>query len=104
MGILIGILIGKNHDVEVWERYLAYAAFIVGTILVLFSLTWSLHSWPPMDIWEEVPWCWARQILLPSGPACVRCGDQECIDRWRSSSYALLPVSVDACRESGWIE
>merc|ERR1712224_1187298 len=106
-GCAVGVLIGKNTTVERWERCLQVFVVAMGGILIAFNTFWSLYQWPPRDIWEEVPWCWARQINIHDGSAvCIRCGDEHCIDTWVNAAQMLKrelsSVSIKACRNEGW--
>jgi len=106
-GALVGILLNKNIKVEKWERALQLCVVAVGGMLIAFTWFWSLYQWPPRDLWENIPWCWARQISDEEGsPLCIRCGTQYCIDTWNEAAQLLrrplATVSVDACRKVGW--
>lgn len=104
-GTLVGLLIGKDKREEQWERYLKFAAFMVGAGLLTFCFGWSVLQWPPRDIWDEFPWCWARQVK--GRGVCLRCADQKCIDHWNNvatkTGHELLTVSISACRKAGWL-
>jgi len=105
-GTIIGIVIGKNTEVDAWERRLTFFSLVVGLLLTGFCLSWSLGNWAPRDIWEEVPWCWSRQVrndrlFGTSQWLCIRCGEQSCIDRWAQESN-IAQVSIATCRKLGW--
>ncbi|CAK0815272.1 unnamed protein product, partial [Prorocentrum cordatum] len=60
-GLIICVLFGANVVVHRHERKLQIVFFLIGASLVLFCLTWGLR-WAPQDLWEQVRWCWTKQI------------------------------------------
>jgi rhomboid-related protein 1/2/3 len=110
-GLVIGILIGENLKVKMWERVLWCCAFVVGAGLVSFCIIW-LMVWPPMNVWDHVRFCWIRQVynttLFSVGAKehwrCVRCGDQACIDSWMRQTW-VVAASYDECAKViGWAD
>lgn len=81
-------------------------AFFVSVLLVVGCLVWLAMSWPTVEIWERVEWCWARQVRNASlfgAPHfhCVRCGDRACIDYWLQQSE-IHEVDTRHCSRQGW--
>jgi len=109
-GVCIGVCIGNNLNVKKIECVFRVVTFILGVGLLAFCFIYGLASWPPRDIWDQVPWCWARQVWNPdivefNGSSrwhCVRCGDQACIDKWSQQQF-IETVNVFSCASTyGW--
>jgi rhomboid-related protein 1/2/3 len=105
-GCLICTFAGYNKDLLDWEKYVMAAAMVLSIILVSFCLAWGL-SWPPMEIWDPVRWCWLRQVKsedhFGDGRAhCVRCDGQACIDRWSLLPNALISPLACTSRLGGY--
>jgi membrane associated rhomboid family serine protease len=105
-GIVICVIWGHNSKVHDYERVIQVLALLIGIGCTSFCLGWGLQ-WPPQTIFEEVPWCWTRQVknkvLFGDWDArCVRCDNQECIDKWSQEQY-IATVTVAACESiGGW--
>mmetsp|Transcript_118417 Transcript_118417/g.330308 ORF Transcript_118417/g.330308 Transcript_118417/m.330308 type:complete len:228 (-) Transcript_118417:145-828(-) len=106
-GFLICIIMGHNLVVQGFERVFWVFAFVAGTALVVFCMLWAMPTFPPQDIFEQVRWCWGRQIANISAFGdnkwqCVRCPDTACIDRWHIQEY-IQSVSDRTCQaKGGW--
>lgn len=104
-GTLIGIVHGRNYVVHNWERRLIYVSVLVGALIVLFCMCWSLGHWAPKDIWESTGWCWYRQVYsyqrLGHQWSCVRCDNQACVADWSKEPF-IQEVSMSACSQLGW--
>lgn len=103
-GFLVCIVIGHNLVVKGYERFFWAAALITGGCLIAASMVWGMR-WPPRDIFEQVPWCWGRQIanVTVFGDNkwhCVRCPDQACIARWHIQRY-IATVTDRTCQNNG---
>eukprot|EP00933_Yihiella_yeosuensis_P023206 TRINITY_DN18099_c0_g1_i3.p1 TRINITY_DN18099_c0_g1~~TRINITY_DN18099_c0_g1_i3.p1 ORF type:complete len:204 (-),score=14.55 TRINITY_DN18099_c0_g1_i3:152-679(-) len=106
IGLILGILLGRNLVVKWWERCLQ--AFLVGLACGLFAfcVAWNA-TWPPRTMWDMTPWCWARQVYNQSvfgdvAYHCVRCQDQSCIDEFSGMRY-VEKVSFRMCDSTyGW--
>jgi len=105
-GFISGIVLGENLVKRPWEDKLIKSAWGVGFALVLFCLIWNMF-FPPMTIFE-VPhrWCWFRlvynkDIFGDTEWHCVRCGTQECIDKWSSELWITTTTLVE-CKNLGW--
>jgi len=99
-GLLMGVLLGRNLRVKFHERAMQGLALGLAAGLAALSVGWLLR-WPPRTVWDPTPWCWARQVFNESlfgSPSwhCVRCGSQECIDRW-SQQQRLARVDFRLC-------
>eukprot|EP00929_Paragymnodinium_shiwhaense_P079833 TRINITY_DN41617_c0_g1_i1.p1 TRINITY_DN41617_c0_g1~~TRINITY_DN41617_c0_g1_i1.p1 ORF type:complete len:942 (+),score=167.15 TRINITY_DN41617_c0_g1_i1:141-2966(+) len=71
-GAIIGILIGTNMRVEVWEQVLQGLVVLVGCGILMFSMGWG-SQWPPRNLWNDDGWCWHRQVWsswLDAGSSC----------------------------------
>jgi len=107
-GFCIGLLAGRRLRVPCGAAptVLRATALFVAAALVVFSISWLATSWPPKEIWEDVGWCWARQVKNETlfgqgGYQCVRCRDLACIAGWQQQE-AILEVSIRGCEERGW--
>mmetsp|Transcript_58125 Transcript_58125/g.106973 ORF Transcript_58125/g.106973 Transcript_58125/m.106973 type:complete len:799 (-) Transcript_58125:43-2439(-) len=114
-GMLIGLLLTKRQSseglsFERWEQIgrpvLVYGSIIVGTLLSIISLAWTLGSWPPREPFDPTRWCWSRavssyQIFDTNDWNCVRCATQECMRAWSLEPH-VRSASVDWCKETGW--
>eukprot|EP00428_Durinskia_dybowskii_P023437 CAMPEP_0170237472 /NCGR_PEP_ID=MMETSP0116_2-20130129/18486_1 /TAXON_ID=400756 /ORGANISM="Durinskia baltica, Strain CSIRO CS-38" /LENGTH=637 /DNA_ID=CAMNT_0010488275 /DNA_START=1 /DNA_END=1915 /DNA_ORIENTATION=- len=93
-GLIAGIILGRNIHVSAFERKLQVVTVVVGALLAAFCLFWALQDPVPMDIWEQVRFCWHRQVVSlnlfnDTAPHCVRCDNQDCVQRW--------VTAIDAC-------
>jgi len=89
-GLLASVVFGRNMDVTETEKKLSMAALFTGLALAAFCLGFALYDPVPMDIFEQVRFCWWRQIINPSLfgdslPHCVRCSETSCISLWEAS-------------------
>mmetsp|Transcript_121842 Transcript_121842/g.192997 ORF Transcript_121842/g.192997 Transcript_121842/m.192997 type:complete len:482 (-) Transcript_121842:462-1907(-) len=106
-GLLIVVVIGRNLVVTRSEHVFIAVALFTGVSLVIFCLAWGM-SWPPQTVFEQVRWCWTRQVNNQQlfgnlDWHCVRCGDQACIDEWSREKYIDL-VSMASCeKRGGWL-
>jgi len=103
-GLLIGILAGRNLVTLGCERGLKAIALIIAGMLVVFSVGWGM-MFPPQEIWEQVRWCWGRQvanstIFGDNDYHCVRCSNDACIQRW-SQQVWISEVSSRICSQNG---
>jgi membrane associated rhomboid family serine protease len=110
-GLIIGVLVCKNTHVKAHERIVAGVLAVIGAFLVAFSLGWmGAQRDGPLNIFEaadgESGWCWLRQIysqkLDASQWVCMRCGTQDCIERW-SKANNILMVNPEICDAQGYI-
>jgi len=104
-GCIIAVLIGENVNVHKFERHLKNFLFFVGAGLVLFCLIWGLR-WAPMDIHEQVRWCYHRQvsnaaIFGDTSWHCIRCDSLACVQKW-SQEANIATVSRSECEKFGW--
>eukprot|EP00929_Paragymnodinium_shiwhaense_P008644 TRINITY_DN1125_c0_g1_i2.p1 TRINITY_DN1125_c0_g1~~TRINITY_DN1125_c0_g1_i2.p1 ORF type:complete len:438 (-),score=88.60 TRINITY_DN1125_c0_g1_i2:124-1437(-) len=104
-GLIAGIYVGKNQRVTQHEWTLQYVTLGIGVVLIIFSLGWLLN-WPPKGIFDDVGWCWDRQIsdVKEFGDRdfhCVRCDSKECAKRWSAAQY-VAGVVASACDKAGW--
>eukprot|EP00928_Gymnodinium_smaydae_P060805 TRINITY_DN4460_c1_g1_i1.p1 TRINITY_DN4460_c1_g1~~TRINITY_DN4460_c1_g1_i1.p1 ORF type:complete len:628 (+),score=70.77 TRINITY_DN4460_c1_g1_i1:242-1885(+) len=101
-GIMIGVLLGKNLHVNRKEIALMVVTFVIAGGLVLFCLIWVAIHPSPRSIFESLGWCWLRQVYDPASPGagyvCVKCGTQECIDRFVGPGYPIQRVSYSTCQ------
>eukprot|EP00927_Polykrikos_kofoidii_P053709 TRINITY_DN48275_c0_g1_i1.p1 TRINITY_DN48275_c0_g1~~TRINITY_DN48275_c0_g1_i1.p1 ORF type:complete len:483 (+),score=57.33 TRINITY_DN48275_c0_g1_i1:73-1449(+) len=98
-GTFIGILLGKNLQVDRWERVLQVVVFGVGVVLVVSCFLWSSVHWPPRDIWRSLGYCWLRQVYNSSFSAewaCVRCEHQQCVAGWMQQKH-INTVNINEC-------
>mmetsp|Transcript_70584 Transcript_70584/g.228622 ORF Transcript_70584/g.228622 Transcript_70584/m.228622 type:complete len:559 (-) Transcript_70584:67-1743(-) len=101
-GVLIGILVAKNLVVEGYERVVQAITLVVGLLLLLWVVIWLASMNPPRNIQESYGWCWLRQVWDPTlFPAerwtCVKCGTQECIDRYEALQF-VAEVKKSECQ------
>mmetsp|Transcript_96303 Transcript_96303/g.300664 ORF Transcript_96303/g.300664 Transcript_96303/m.300664 type:complete len:445 (-) Transcript_96303:153-1487(-) len=101
MGLLFGVVVGKNLVVKKFERRVQIICLAVGCVWLLFCIIWMASHSPPKNITESSGYCWVRQIWNParfqsSQWVCVKCGDKECIARYASETY-METVSLSAC-------
>jgi len=88
-----------------WRRVLLQAfTVLVAISLTIFCLWWS-QQWPPRNIWDEVEWCWSRQVFHPKRFGdyswhCVRCYSEACAQEWLA--FQNYPVSTLECNKMGW--
>jgi len=80
------------------------AVILLGALLAIAAAYWTA-LWPPRTILDPTPWCWARQVqnrtlFGDNGYHCVRCGSQECIDKW-SQQREIATVDYKACDSIG---
>ncbi|CAE7340557.1 rho [Symbiodinium pilosum] len=87
-GLLLVIVFGRNLTIQTYdlEVQVIRLAKVLLFGLAVFCICWSLINWPPMDILEQVPWCWAREVsnetlFGDSQFHCVRCDGPTCIAR-----------------------
>eukprot|EP00429_Kryptoperidinium_foliaceum_P070004 CAMPEP_0176066348 /NCGR_PEP_ID=MMETSP0120_2-20121206/33109_1 /TAXON_ID=160619 /ORGANISM="Kryptoperidinium foliaceum, Strain CCMP 1326" /LENGTH=513 /DNA_ID=CAMNT_0017399951 /DNA_START=8 /DNA_END=1549 /DNA_ORIENTATION=+ len=105
-GLLVGVIVGRNLGPPSCERGLRAVALLLGVAAAAGCVAWG-QAWPPRDIWEKTPWCWARQVYNSSHFGdnrwhCIRCGDSDCIARWSMHDH-VLTVSAQFCAaEIGW--
>merc|ERR1712039_107477 len=103
-GLLACIWLGRVLVVYRRGRVLQVLTVVLGICLITFCLWWG-QQWPPRDIWDEVEWCWSRQVYNPSDFSdfnwhCVRCFSEACIKRW--SAFEHHHVSQWECGKIGW--
>jgi len=105
-GICIAVVLGTNLVLLRHERVLQFISLLLGLGCTIFCLGWAAQ-WPPRDIWDQVPWCWARQVWNPDlfgvekSWQCVRCDGQACIDKW-SQQHFIRDVNTFLCEQIGW--
>uniref|UniRef100_A0A7S1WIT6 Peptidase S54 rhomboid domain-containing protein n=1 Tax=Alexandrium catenella TaxID=2925 RepID=A0A7S1WIT6_ALECA len=105
-GFLACIVFGHNLVVKGHERVVWGLAFLCGGGLIAFCMLWGM-SWPPRDIFSQVPWCWGRQIANVTAFGdnqwyCVRCPDDACIARWHIQRYIEMVTDRTCQRKGGW--
>jgi len=88
-GFLASLVFGRNLDVTKTERRMTIAAFVIGISLAVGCVLWAELHKVPETIFEQVGYCWWRQIIAPklfgdSNPRCVRCSDTTCISAWEA--------------------
>lgn len=105
-GLLACIVMGRNLVLHTCNRYMKAIASVVGLGLVIFCLHWGM-SLPPQNVFEQVRWCWARQMINRTlfgdeNPHCVRCDSLDCIKKW-STQTNIHKVSASQCANfGGW--
>jgi rhomboid-related protein 1/2/3 len=116
MGLVAGVAFGRNWEVQRYQVVLQVFCVFIVLAFVVSTLIWvGLAEHGPQNIFEDCGFCWVRQILDTelSGPACIKCGTQECIDYWTnycSSHFTcqqLADVGVNACMQAkgvDWLE
>lgn len=105
-GLLVGILLGRNHLGWKAACRIKAVTFFIACCLLSFCLWWWARPGAPMEIWEQEPWCWARQVsnatlFGDAGYRCVRCSDDACIQQWEAQN-AILRVNSRVCHAVGW--
>lgn len=108
-GTIIGILIGKNLKVKLWEQVLRCMLFFIGFGLVAFCIVWLVMNEAPRNIWEAAEgvdgYCWVRQIYNSTMDLdawlCVRCGTDSCVDYW--TPMKASPVSKTVCNALSYL-
>lgn len=105
-GLLIGVCLTRNLVMKRWERIGQLMAFLA--FLIILGIHFGLLSpWPPREIYNPTPWCWARQVfnqtLWNDGEYhCVRCADDACIARWSAQRW-VAKVNWQICEyQRGW--
>lgn len=105
-GVLIGLCIGVSYSGTRWHRVLQVTGFVIGAVLVAFTLGWFFTTWPPQTLWdkEEDVHCWRRAVYNPSkGDAdwsCVTCADEACIQHYTTTAEYIEDVSLEWCVEN----
>mmetsp|Transcript_166345 Transcript_166345/g.528490 ORF Transcript_166345/g.528490 Transcript_166345/m.528490 type:complete len:206 (-) Transcript_166345:119-736(-) len=106
-GLLIGVLMGRSLASPRYERALRALALLFGFLVAASCVAWS-QTWPPREIWEEVRWCWARQVrnstfFGDNAWHCIRCSNAACIERWSAHQQQLHDVDARMCAAvHGW--
>jgi rhomboid-related protein 1/2/3 len=103
-GFLVCVVVGQNLVIKNYERVLWVLAVGIGLALAAACVAWGM-SWPPQEIFEQVRWCWGRQIANVTAFGnnewhCVRCADDACIARWARQKY-IQAVSDRVCQKNG---
>jgi len=102
-GILVGVVAGRDAIEREHSKWTWKIAAAVGFILIVASLFLAMR-WPPRDIFDNVPWCWARQVtnvtlFNDAEYHCVRCQDLDCVDYWNDVAYTMERINSLGC---GW--
>jgi len=105
-GLCIGIVLGSSKFTASTALRLKAVVCLIGCSLAIWCLWWLATMWPPADMWEQVKWCWHRQVsnatlFGDSRYRCVRCPNSTCIEQWQMQS-SLLQVSSRSCYDIGW--
>merc|ERR1712228_635816 len=88
------------------EKLVQTMALLVGVGLAWFCVSWGM-AWPPRNIFDQVPWCWARQVISwdifgDGEPHCVRCDNVRCIEKWSVQPH-MRQISPSQCASiGGW--
>lgn len=114
-GFLASVLIGRNIKVSRAERILKVVSCFVGVALIAACAFWALPHPVPNTIFDQVRFCWHRQVISPglfgdTSPHCVRCADKACINAWGShvvscgADCVMGTVSLGDCasKYGGW--
>eukprot|EP00434_Breviolum_minutum_P031541 symbB.v1.2.027890.t1/scaffold2895.1/size67727/2 len=105
-GLLLVLVFGRNLTIKTYaiEQEVIRIAKALLFGLVIFCICWALLNWPPMDLIEQVPYCWSREVsnqtIFGDGTFhCVRCGDSDCIARWSPPlQNDSVPVNPRSCQ------
>lgn len=105
-GLLLVLVFGRNLTIKTYaiEQEVIRIAKALLFGLVVFCICWALLNWPPMDLIEQVPYCWSREVsnqtIFGDGTFhCVRCGDSDCIARWSPPlQNDSVPVNPRSCQ------
>lgn len=115
-GFLMGILMVKNLRWHCHERVFFVMALVLGLAWVSGCLAWLfMQTNGPRSLSEfmagEPGWCWHRQVYnktfldmgLGEVAQCVRCGNLECIQRWKTC-IVVGEVKYSFCANTmGWL-
>merc|ERR1712154_584180 len=99
-----GICMGRNLEERRWETSVKIFTALLGVILAVVCIG-SGFQWPPRNVFDSEPWCWARQISNKTlfgtwDWVCVRCHSEPCIQEW-GAQRRMYTVSIDTCHEKG---
>jgi len=106
-GLLLVLVFGRNLTIKTYdlERQVIRVAKVLLFGFATFCICWALINWPPMDLIEQVPYCWAREVsnqtIFGDGTFhCVRCSESDCIAGWspplQNDSVPVNPRSCDS--------
>eukprot|EP00931_Biecheleriopsis_adriatica_P060620 TRINITY_DN36417_c0_g1_i1.p1 TRINITY_DN36417_c0_g1~~TRINITY_DN36417_c0_g1_i1.p1 ORF type:complete len:557 (+),score=98.00 TRINITY_DN36417_c0_g1_i1:176-1672(+) len=109
-GLLVCVVFGRNLTINTYdlEKEVRQVSVVLLICLAAFSIGWSLINWAPMNITEQVQWCWARQVQNETifgdlAFHCVRCDNPDCIARWSPPMQeSSETVSSKLCSQRGW--
>lgn len=105
-GLMACAVVGRRVSSRDTDCCVRALTLIMALGLTICCVCWGM-SWAPQNIFEEVRWCWGKQIVSSSvfgdgEPHCVRCDSHECIAKW-APMLIIGDASHGQCaRLGGW--